>query len=157
AKLVRSSPEVRDGRIECEVKLDDDRAGNAALIVRVSDPRVGADNWIGYEISLIAHDRALSLSRHHNDWHLLKTVPAPVQAGRWHRVRVDLNGPTLRITLDDAAQPNLEFTDDSNALLAGRVGLRTWNVNAAFRRLKITTPQDKIEDGLDHETSSSTV
>ncbi|HLK59701.1 MAG TPA: family 16 glycoside hydrolase [Chthonomonadaceae bacterium] len=148
AKLVRDTPTLRDGRVECDVQVANDREGNAALILRVSDPHTGADNWIGYEISLVAHDHALAVSRHRNDWHLLKTVPAPVQAGQWHHLRVDLAGSKLSLFLDGAAQPALEVDDGANAILQGGVGVRTWNVEAGFRNLVVTTAQAKIEDSL---------
>ena len=150
AKLVRDASSMRDGVIECDVRLGDDRDGNAALIVRVSDARTGPDNWTGYEISLNAHGKLLDLSRHHNDWHLLRSVPADVTPGTWHHVRVALAGPKLQVYLDGAAQPTLEYTDDAAAILAGRVGVRTWNTECAFRNLKISMPmpEGRIEDTL---------
>ncbi len=136
AKLVRGDGEIRDGVVECDLQFADARAGNAALIVRVSNPRVGADTWTGYEVSLSASDHNLALHRHRDDWHLLKTVPADIQPGKWHHLRVELTGPTLRVTLDNAATPQLEYTDGADAILAGKAGLRTWNTNAAFRNLR---------------------
>lgn len=138
AKLVRNTGVIGDGSVECDLLLADARGGNASLILRVSDPHIGPDRWNGYEIALSAHDQTLSLSRHHNDWHLLKAVPAAVPPGKWLRLHVDLQGRILRVFLEGASQPALEFTDDTDPLLSGSVGVRTWNSDASFRNLAVT-------------------
>ena len=54
AKLARNGGEMRDGVVECDLQFADAKVGNAALLARVSNPRIGADTWTGYEISLSA-------------------------------------------------------------------------------------------------------
>ena len=152
AKMIRDAAEVRDGVVECDLQFADAKTGNAALIVRVSNPRVGADTWTGYEISLSASDRNLALHRHRDDWHLLKTVPADILPGKWHHLRAELAGATFRVTLDNAPQTQLEYTDGADTILAGNIGLRSWNTNAAFRNLIITTAQGKTTDTLQQST-----
>ena len=53
-KLVRDESVVGDGPVECDVMFRDDKGDNAGLIVRVQNPRVGPDAWIGYEVSISA-------------------------------------------------------------------------------------------------------
>ena len=155
AKMVRAAPPMQDGSVECDVRFADRDGGNAGMILRVGEPRVGADAWTGYEISLSAHDNNVVLGRHRNDWHLLRAVPVPVEPGQWHHLRVELNGPTLRIFVNHAPQPNIEYTDDANALLSGLTGLRTWNSRAAYRNLHIRTPQSDVTDALNTEASGA--
>jgi len=144
AKAVRDEPIVGDGTVHCDVRLKDDKGYNASLILRVSDPRLGADSWIGYEVGLSARDRHLMLGRHRNDFHELKRVPAEIQAGRWHRLKVELAGARLRVYLDDAREPAIDYTDASEPITSGRVGLRTWGSDAEFRDLVIERPEERI-------------
>lgn len=149
AKLVRSLPVVGDGGVACDIRFADAHGDNAGLILRVSDPHIGADSWTGYEISLSAKNRTLILGRHRSNWEPLRTVSAPVEVGHWHRLRVDMSGSTLRIYLDGGAAPLLEFTDGSETLRTGLVGLRTWNSNASFRNLTIASAADTVFEPLD--------
>lgn len=159
AKLVRDGAGQADGQAECDIRIESNPPGNAALLVRVSDPHNGPDNWTGYEVALDANTHTVSFSRHHNDWHFLRAAPAPVQAKVWHHLRVALRGPVLRLFLDHAAQPVLEYTDTQGALLSGQVGLRTWNTRAAFRNLTLTSlagqsMSDPLTQGVPQEISA---
>ena len=144
AKVVRDEPVVGDGTVSCDIRLKDDKGYNASLILRVSDPRVGADTWIGYEVGISAKDHHLMLGRHRNDFHDLKRVPADIVAGRWHRLKVEMAGARLRIYLDDAKVPAIDYTDSSQPIASGRVGVRTWGSDAEFRDLVIERPEEKL-------------
>jgi len=146
AKLVRQSPEMGDGVVQCDVRLADARGGNAGLILRVSDARTGADSWAGYEVSISARDQTLHVSRHRNNWTPLKTVPATVEPGVWHRLRVELEGARIRVLLDGRG-PLVEFVDVDPAL-RGLVGLRTWESDAAYRNLSIEQSGGRTEESL---------
>jgi alpha-L-arabinofuranosidase len=149
AKLLRQEPLVGEGSVACEIRFPDASGDNAGLILRVSDPRAGADAWVGYEISISARNRTLILGRHRNNWEPIKSVPAPVEAGRWHRLRVEMQGATLRLFLDDSAAPLIEYADDQHPLKAGLVGVRTWNSHVSFRNLTITADGKNIAEPFD--------
>ena len=153
AKLVRADPQIQDGLVECDVQFEGRNGGSAGLILRVSNPRTGADTWTGYEVSLNPNDNTVFLGRHNNNWQLLQTAPAPVEPGIWHHLRVEMSGPTLRIWADHAAQPQIAYTDTANPILSGTTGVRTWNVSAAFRNLHIHTTQSDLTDGLNVEAA----
>lgn len=136
-KLVREMPPMTDGTVETEVEVSNDMGDNAGLLVRVSNPGVGADNFDGYEISLGANRRQLVLGKHRHDFHRLAAVPAPIVPGRWQRLRVVLNGPRIRVFLDREAAPRIDFVDRDRPLLSGRVALRTWHADASFRDVRI--------------------
>ncbi|HKD37192.1 MAG TPA: family 16 glycoside hydrolase, partial [Pirellulales bacterium] len=97
AKLIWNDPVLADGTIECDVRLDDAKGDNAGLLVRTQQPRIGADAFVGYEISLSARGGYLRLGRHRNNWELIQDVPAAIKAGEWHRLRVELAGRDLRV------------------------------------------------------------
>jgi alpha-L-arabinofuranosidase len=146
AKLVREAPEVGDGIVAVDVRVDDAQGDNAGLILRVRNPRVGADTWTGYEVSISPRNQAVILGKHQDNWQPLQSVPALIAAGKWYRLRVEMQGPRLRIFLDDATTPVLEYSDTAAPLPAGRVGIRTWQSNASFRNLQITTAAGDTRD-----------
>ena len=76
-------------------------------------------------------------------------MPVEVEPGRWHKLRVELAGPTLRVFVDGAKEPAIAFDDTDGAIRDGRVGVRTWGSDVEFRnvvveRIEGTTPL-KIE------------
>jgi alpha-L-arabinofuranosidase len=154
AKAVRDELELTDGSLSCDVRLKDSQGENAGLILRVREPRVGADNWVGYEISISAKGRHISLGRHRHNYQLLKNAPADISSGRWHRLKVELEGPTLRILLDDAKEPAIVYTDSSAPIPSGRVGVRTWGSDAEFRNLVIERSEGKVAEPFEHERTN---
>jgi alpha-L-arabinofuranosidase len=145
AKAVHNSATIADGAVSCALRFESDTTGNGGLIVRVQDPRVGADDWIGYEVALYPGQDRLMLGRHRNNFQMLKSVPVPVEPGKWHKLRVELEGPTLRILVDDAKEPAILFDDADASIREGKVGVRTWGSDVAFRdvvveRIEGTTP-----------------
>lgn len=139
AKLINDRTEIADGSVSCDVKLSDKQGTNAAILVRVSDAHTGADNWNGYEVAISARDQNVAIHRHHNDWHLLKTAPASIPAGRYIRMRVVMSGKTISLYLNDVAQPAIEFTDDKDPLPSGHIGIRTWESDASFRHVSVNS------------------
>lgn len=139
AKMVRQEPQVGDGTVSCEVRFDAQGGDNAGLILRVSDPHTGPDPWNGYEISLSPRNQALVLGRHRHNWEPIRTAPTPITTGRWYRLKVEMAGTRLRIFVDDASTPLLEYDDKEHPLTTGQVGIRTWNSRASFRNVTITT------------------
>jgi alpha-L-arabinofuranosidase len=148
AKLVRASPEITDASVACEVRFDAPGGDNAGLILRVQNPRTGADTWSGYEISLSPLHQTVLLGRHREDWHFLRDAPLPVSVGQWHRLRVELAGPRLRVFVDGSPTPQIDYTDTEAPILNGRVGLRTWNSAASFRHLTVDTAAGHVEEAF---------
>ncbi len=116
------------------------------LLVRVQQPRVGADAFVGYEISVNARDGRVLLGRHRNDWKPLKDAAAPVKPGEWHHLRVECAGKDLAVFLDGDKTPLIKYTDADAPILSGKVGLRTWNSDVSFRRFAIETGDKRITD-----------
>src|SRR5258708_40195260 len=74
-KLIWDEPAFATGEVSVDVFFPEKQNGNAALIVKVDQPGVGADKWIGYEIGLDAPSGVVLLGRHRNNWEPIKTVP----------------------------------------------------------------------------------
>ena len=143
-KLVRDTPDFADGIVEADIELPGTTGGNAGLLVRVQHPSVGADSFAGYEISLSASSQQLILGKHRQDWQPLESVPTQIEAGRWHHLRVVLEGPRIRIFEGGNTLPSIDFTDRDAPILTGRIALRSWNGNAAFQNVSIQAGQTTI-------------
>ncbi|MCL6607943.1 MAG: DUF1553 domain-containing protein, partial [Geminicoccaceae bacterium] len=133
AKIVREGLTLADGVVEGQVQLLEGR-GDAGLLVRVSQAASGVDAIWAYNINLKAG--LLRLGKHQNNWQQLVAVPAPVVVGRWHTLRVALEGGRIRVWLDGASEPHIDFTDPK-PLPPGSVGFRTYQVSAAVRQMQL--------------------
>ncbi|HEY5312036.1 MAG TPA: DUF1553 domain-containing protein [Pirellulales bacterium] len=133
-KAIWLEPTLGDGVVEAEILLRGS-AGDAGLILRVNQPTDGVDALTAYNINF--KPNLLRLGKHQNNWKQLASAPLKLETNRWHRVQVRLNGPRIRIYVDGAERPQLDFVD-ANPLPAGKVGLRTFNASFALRHLKVT-------------------
>ena len=140
-KLVRDAPDFADGSIEAEIKLSDAKGDNAGLLVRLANPGVGADNFDGYEVSLSASRQRLILGKHRHDFLPLREAPTTITPEQWQRLRVTLDGPRIRVFVNDGLTPLIDFTDPDRPLLSGRMALRTWNADAQFRNVRVQAGQ----------------
>jgi hypothetical protein len=136
-KAVWREPALANGVVEAEVMLRG-TAGDAGLILRVSQPTDGVDSLTAYNINFKTN--LLRLGKHENNWKQLASAPLRLETGRWHPVQVRLDGPRIRIYVDGATQPQIDFVDPS-PLGPGNVGLRTFNASFALRNLKVTSGQ----------------
>ena len=135
-KLVANEPLVGDGEIGVDVFLPEPGGGNAGLIVKVSDPAVGADKFTGYEVALESAGR-LVLGRHRQNWEPIRTLPCEAQANQWVSLAVRLSGNSIEVLV--GGKSVLTYEDREHPLADGRVGLRTWQREARFRNLYIQT------------------
>ncbi|OWK36562.1 family 16 glycoside hydrolase [Fimbriiglobus ruber] len=137
-KLVDSTvPPFADGEAGVEVYLSAaDGAGggvhNAGLIVRAGRSGVGADHFDGYEVSLDAGRKIVSLGRHQQNYALLKDTPYNVPVDKWVTLAVKMTGGVIEISVDGERVVRFE---DPRPLAAGAVGLRQWHRSARYRNL----------------------
>jgi len=146
AKLVSISPVFSDGSAEVNLKFTDTSGDNAGFIFHVSTSGNGADNFNGYELSLLHNGTVLRLGKHQHNYALLKEVPVTFTPGNWTNLKVKMLGARILVYVNKAASPALDYTDTSNPILNGTVGLRTWNSNVLFKNLIIDTPNDTLAD-----------
>ncbi len=135
-KLVSDTPAFASGEVGVDVFFSDNAGGNAGLLVKVAEPGNGADQFIGYEVSLTP-EGTLVLHRHRNNWEPLRTVACQVPIGKWIPLAVKLGATTLEISVADKTL--LKYEDREYPLHTGRVGLRTWQRTAKFRNFWVTT------------------
>lgn len=68
--------------------------------------------------------------------------PIRVEQGRWYKIRIRCEGRRIQAWLDD--ELILDFNDDENAHLNGKVGVGTWMTKARFRNIKVTALDGKV-------------
>jgi alpha-L-arabinofuranosidase len=135
-KLIADEPVVGTGEIGVDVLLPESGGGNAGLIVKVSEPGVGADKFTGYEIALESSGR-LVVGRHRQNWEPIRTLPCEAQANQWISLTVRLAGSSIEVLV--GGKSVLTYEDREHPLADGRVGLRTWQRDARFRNLYVQT------------------
>ncbi|NQT86865.1 DUF1080 domain-containing protein, partial [bacterium] len=136
-KLISELPAFSVGEVGVEVFLPGKGGGNGALIVKVSDPGVGADAFNGYEIALDASGQFLRLGRHRQNYQNIKDVPYPVPVDQWVALHVKLTATTLEVLV--AGKTVLTHDDGKGALVSGSIGLRPWQRAARYRNLWVKT------------------
>lgn len=140
-KLIWDQQPFRQGRVSVEMKFRSGQANIGGLILHVSEPKIGADNWLGYEVSFNMTKRSILLGEHRNNWQPLAEVPVDIQPDRWHQLSAEMveladNKTRIKVFLDQDSKPVLEHTID-NRLPGDQLGLRTWGSEIAFRNLVV--------------------
>ena len=70
------------------------------------------------------------------------TVEGKFETGKWYKINVRCEGANLKVTVDGKTM--LDFTDENNPHLKGRIGVGTWNTKAKYRNIKVTSLDSKI-------------
>lgn len=65
-----------------------------------------------------------------------------IETGKWYTIKIRCEGPHFQIWLGD--DRIIDYTDDSQAHLSGKVGIGTWGTQAAFRNVKVTSLDGKV-------------
>ncbi len=159
AKLVYTPQSIRRGYVETSLRFDE-KGENAGLIVCLSQPGKGADNFYGYEVSLAADGRKVVIGMHQNDFKSLAEIPVKCSPEEWNRLRVSMqDNDTIEVFLNE--ESIYKFHNTNKRLQEGNIALRTWNSNVRFRDIKLsdgtterrlslrTTPQISVSAAWD--------
>ncbi|HEY3414919.1 MAG TPA: family 16 glycoside hydrolase [Armatimonadota bacterium] len=134
-KLVSSHTPFGDASMSVDLLFKDRTGGNAGLVVRTTNPGVGADSFTGYEVSLDAARQMVILARHRRNFEPIEEAPCEVAVGKWIPLEVRLAGPAIEVLVDGKSV--LRHDDGANALPAGTVALRAWQREASYRNLRV--------------------
>ena len=136
-KLVWETAGLSEGEFSVELKLTPGAAEIAGVLLCVSEPQIGADNWYGYEISLNHGRQTVFLGDHRHNYRMVAEAEADVRPGEWQQLRCCLRGDELLVYVDHAEQPQLQLTLQDR-LSGTQVGLRTWGSDVEYRNLRLT-------------------
>jgi hypothetical protein len=114
---------------------------NAGLIVRVTNPAVGADSMDGYFAGVSSTQ--LVLGREAYGWTALATTNLPValSTSSWYHLTVEVVGCAITVTGQPAAggsQVSVSYTDTGCTFTTGQIGVRTYNSAALWRDVTVT-------------------
>lgn len=135
-KLARLRPTVSKGEIAVDIFFPEGQAGNAGLIVNLSNPKTGADAFTGYEVSLDTGGKVV-LGRHQGNWEPIREVPCTVPVGKWIRLAVSVADGAFEVAVEGKMVAGYE--DKEHPLKSGGFALRTWKRDARFRDLSVTS------------------
>ncbi len=136
AKVLWDAEPIVDGEVRVEMKMTPNRASIGGLVVHVSEPQVGADNWYGYEISLNAGNQTVMVGEHRHNWRQRQEQKVDTKSGVWHKLRAVLTGKRVQVYVDDSATPQID--DEVDPPLTGSLaGLRTWGSEIEYRNFEI--------------------
>lgn len=136
AKLVYNRKEIAGGSIETELKFNGG-GENAGLLLRVSQPGNGADNFYGYEISLASNGEKIVIGKHKKNFEHVKDIPVKCNPVIWNHLKAVMANQRIEIFLN--GESVCVFDDNDPDLKTGYPALRVWNSNAVFRNMQLTS------------------
>lgn len=144
AKLISNTESFSEGSAEVDIKFTGVLGENAGLIFHVSNAGNGADNFNGYEISLLRNGKKLRLSKHRHNYTFLKEVDVTFNPYEWTKLKVEMKGSQILVYINQEATPAINYTDINSPVTYGSFGLRTWNADVSFKNLKAFNASDII-------------
>lgn len=147
AKLVYNPTEMNKGIVETELKFNGG-GENAGLLILVSNPGNGADNFYGYEISLKADGKKVVVGKHKNNFEHIRDIDVNCNPAEWNRLKATISEDKIEIFLNNNSI--FQFNNNDEALKSGKAALRTWNADASFRNLNIEA--DNKENNVEFVT-----
>ena len=137
SKLVCNKDAISNGTVEVDIKFDKmGRSGNnAGLLLSVSRPRVGADNFYGYEVSLSSDGKMVTIGRHKNNWAHYADVNVDCIPTEWNNLKACINNGKVEVLLNNKNICRFNISDAE--LLKGNVAVRVWNADTRFANFKI--------------------
>ncbi len=127
--------------LKAEVRIEE--GSIAGLLLNVREPKTGADNWIGYEVSLYLDEGKLVVGTHNNNWVQRAEAPAALKRGEWHWLEARTTGNRLQVFLDNRPEPYIDHMMEQ-PLAAGLAGLRTWGAQVHYRNVHVSRGGEKV-------------
>lgn len=135
SKLVYEKRDFETETLSAEVFLRKGQGGNAALIVHVNEPGIGADLFHGMEIGLFADEQRVIFGLHCNHFEQLHSLSAPVPLDRWFRWDLEFDEENYTVFID--GEKIAQFSDPQKRLRPGKIGFRPWNRDMQIRNARI--------------------
>jgi hypothetical protein len=130
-KLVLNNSDCTSGEVGVDVYLDGSNVGQATeLIIKVSQPAIGADNFYGYEIGLSSGN--VRIGKHQYNWQLISDTAYNVPMNTWITLKVTFTGNTITVFVNGT---QVTTYMDPGPLNTGALGLRSWAGPVRFRNM----------------------
>lgn len=139
AKLVYDPVDFADGTVDADLRFLQTRGDGAAILIKVSNAGVGENVYTGYEIRLNRQDKKIKLIRHQNNQHLLIEASIIFSSDQWNHLVVKTQKNNIKVYVNYADQPVIDFNDDIAPVANGKIGLATAGSPVSFRNVKVNT------------------
>ena len=110
---------------------------NAGILFRISNPGAGADNYRGYYAGIGLADTitgaGITLGKSDGSWTRLAFEEYTIETGRTYHMKIVAAGSNIKVYIDN----NLVINKIDTSFQDGAIGLRNWNVAAAYDNIKI--------------------
>lgn len=143
--MVIQRPSGSDYQISADIRFDllfeETHYGDAGLIIRATDPRLGVDSYKGYYAGLRPDSQTVVLGRASYDWRQLTEakLAAPLSSGDWYHLEIDARGCNLEVVarpLRNGPETRIHYRD-LGCLTSGVAGLRSFYADASWRNVRI--------------------
>ena len=137
SKLVCNKDVISNGTVEVDIKFDKmgSSGNNAGLLLSVSRPRVGADSFYGYEVSLSSDGKMVTIGRHKNNWAHYADINVDCVPTEWNNLKACISNGKVEVLLNNKNICRFNISDAE--LLKGNVAVRVWNADTRFANFKI--------------------
>ena len=71
-----------------------------------------------------------------NAWTHLTSSPVTVTLNTWHRLKITMQGSTIKVFVNDLVQPRITWNDAT--FRRGQIGVRSFNANAQFDNISFS-------------------
>lgn len=122
------------------------RVNNPALGGAGKDAALGTDFYQGYFVTLGAG--SVVLGKQNYNWKLLRTAPGTYSLNTQYNLKVEVEGATIKVFVDDMVTPKIEYTDP-DPFLHGKVGLRVHNSTIRFDNFSVSTTPLQQPSGVE--------
>ncbi len=137
SKLVGKNAVTGNATVEVDIKFDKvgHSGNNAGLLLSVSRPRVGADNFYGYEISLSSDGKKITIGKHKNNWTHIVDVPVNCVPVAWNNLKARIEDGKAEVLLNNKSICVFPLSDSE--LREGCAAIRVWHADTRFTNFKI--------------------
>jgi hypothetical protein len=154
-KLVPDLAAFADGAVGVEMRFTKGAGECAGLLVRLNQPRVGADAFVGYEISLDPGRQIVRLARHRRNFEPLQEAHCEIPIDRWVSLEVRLHASQIEILVN--AKSVLTRDDGPAAIATGTFALRAWRIQTSYRNLWVKTGEQRESLPMEAEKSAGDI
>lgn len=141
-KMVLEGTECRTGRISADIYWEGE--GPNGFVIKTSDVREGANNFIGYEVGLYS-EGILRLAKHEHDFQLIKDYPCEAFEKQWVNLAVDMTEDSMTVYVN--GKEAVRYTDP-NPIKEGGVCLRAWNSSVKYKNIRFGR-EGEAEHGIE--------
>lgn len=132
-KAMAGSVFWKDGVAEARVLLE--TPGNAGLMFRTLNPdSTGPDDAFGYYAGVDSDGSPgagfVVLGRMDGGWERLASAAVAIPLNTWHRLKVRMDGSSIRVYVDDMGRPKIAISDGTHP--RGQIGVRSFRCDARF-------------------------